>query len=99
MMRAAAPFLLFIVGLCPIGVRYRLSRELLKGLAQEFRAGQTPVNRVRLPAADRDGRNARQLLNLGGEFKAVSIGAQSPEQTRSQGSSGPGKAGEQSEII
>jgi len=39
------------------------------------------------------------LLNLGGEFKAVSIGAQSPEQTRSQGSSGPGKAGEQSEII
>ena len=99
MMRCAVRSELVVEGASPSGEQNGLSGKLMKALAQELGAGQTPMDPVGFAAAFGDRGNAGQHLNLGGTFEAVAIGAKGRQQARSQGGAGSREAVKQGVVI
>src|SRR5687768_63068 len=91
MMRFATLLLLVVVSLRPLRSRNRLTCKLMKALPQELGTGHTPVNPAGLATLFSDWSNTGELLDLGSEFKAVTVRTESGEQTWSQSGSGARK--------
>src|SRR5947209_18729983 len=80
----AALSLLVVVRASPIGFENGSSSKLMESLTQEFRTSQTPVNPTGFATFLGDRRNTGELLHLGGEFKSVTVGTESRQETRRQ---------------
>src|SRR5437879_6027071 len=76
-----------------------LTSELVKGLTQELRTSQAPVNPAGFATFLGDRSNTRELLHLGGEFESVAVGTESGQETRGQSGAGAGKAAKQRGIV
>src|SRR6266850_1059155 len=95
---AAVP-LQVIVSAGPIGFENGSCSKLMKGLTQELRTSQTPVNPTGFATFLGDRRNTGEMLHLGREFKSVAVGAKSGQETRRQNGAGTRKAAKQRGIV
>ena len=97
-MRGAARPELVVEGAGPGGEQNGLSRKLMKALAQELGAGQTPMDPVGFTAAFGDRGNADRF----GPRRQIRSGcdwSQRPTQARSQGGAGSWEAVKQGVVI
>jgi len=86
--------LLAVIGVGPAGVTDRHTRPLHDALAQEFRAGPTPVHPARAPATLGHRGDAEILLHRPDRIEALALAAQGGQQPRGKGGSGSGQATE-----
>src|SRR4029450_11766268 len=91
--------LLVVISPSPLGFQNRLSGKLMKGLPQEFRTRQAPVNPTTVAALLGDGCNAGELLHFTGAFKSTAVGAKRGQESWSQRRSCSRKTSKQSRII
>src|SRR5438132_1043039 len=99
MMGFSALPLVVVVSPSPNRSEDGLTSELVKGLTQELRTSQAPVNPAGFATFLGDRRNTRELLHLCGEFEWVAVGTESGRETRGQSGAGAGKAAKQRGIV